>query len=216
MDLLKKIGKRILPQAVIYFYHSVRMSRKMGSFGPLLRTLPNVTRKVRLGGEAGWTIPKDALTNRSVCYCVGCGEDISFDLELVQKYSCTVFAFDPTPRAIAYVHQHASHLPNYRFSEVAIWSDQGMVRFFVPGDQLGVSHSIANLDGTSEYIEVPSKRLKIFAWWPECKTIRPMPSRTRFCTRSTITSLTLSWAAWPHQVNTSVLARTASVNPCSG
>ena len=43
-----------------------------------------------------------------------------------------------------------------------------------------------------------------------------MPSRTRAWTRSTIASSTSSWATWPHQVSTSVAARTASVRPCSG
>ena len=34
--------------------------------------------------------------------------------------------------------------------------------------------------------DVPISRLKIFEKWPECRTIRPMPSSTRAWTRSTI------------------------------
>ena len=37
---------------------------------------------------------------------------------------------------------------------------------------------------------VPIMRLKTFEKWPECRTIRPIPSRTRRCTRSTISSFT--------------------------
>ena len=35
---------------------------------------------------------------------------------------------------------------------------------------------------------------KIFEKWPECRTISPMPSQTRFCTRSTMASLDLAMA----------------------
>ncbi len=160
MQLLKKIGKKILPQWAIYFYHSLRFSRKLGITWPLLRSLGNWRRKVRLGGEAGWTIPRTLLNEASVCYCIGCGEDITFDLELIRTYGCTVYAFDPTPRAIAHVAAHTHGIPEYRFAEVAIWDKEDTVRFYVPGEEHGVSHSITNLDSTTEYIEVPTKRLR--------------------------------------------------------
>ena len=33
----------------------------------------------------GWYIPTSLLDSDSICYCVGCGEDISFDLGLIVK-----------------------------------------------------------------------------------------------------------------------------------
>lgn len=159
MMLIKTIGKALLPASVIHFYHSVRAARKLKIFGPLFLTLRNARQKVRLGGEAGWTIPRAALDSTSVCYCIGCGEDITFDLAVIQEYACPVFAFDPTPRAIAHVAKHASHVPQFTLAEFAIWDKDDTVRFYVPGEALGVSHSITNLDGTADYIEVPSRRL---------------------------------------------------------
>ena len=44
---------------------------------------------------------------------------------------------------------------------------------------------------------VPISLRKIFEKWPECSTISPMPSQTRFCTRSTMASLTLPWRSGP-------------------
>jgi FkbM family methyltransferase len=55
---------------------------------------------IRLGTEyGGWIIPSDILNENSVVYSAGAGEDISFDVELANKYFCRVYIFDPTPRA---------------------------------------------------------------------------------------------------------------------
>ena len=62
---------------------------------------------------------------------------------------------------------------------------------------------------------VPISRLKILEKCPECSTIRPIPSSTRFCTRATTSSLTSPCALCPHHVSTSVTASRASVRPCS-
>jgi FkbM family methyltransferase len=159
MRAAKDAAKKVLPDWSIYFYHSVRAALKVGVLGPLLSTLPNASSKVRLGGEAGWTIPRALFSETSICYCIGCGEDITFDLELIRNYRCNVFAFDPTPRAIAHVAKHAAGVANYRLSEFAIWEKNGTVRFYTPPDD-GVSHSITNLNGTSDFIEVPTRRLR--------------------------------------------------------
>lgn len=160
MKTIKKIGKSVLPRSWIYFYHSLRVANKLGIFLILFRTLPNAVRKIRLGGEAGWTIPKGVLNKESLCYCVGCGEDISFDLELIKYYACPIYAFDPTPRAIAYVKKHTANVKNYQLAEIGIWEKEGTVKFYIPDDPEQVSHSITNLEGTHRYIEVRTRRLK--------------------------------------------------------
>jgi len=160
MKRLKQSARRVLPKQLIYLFQSIRVSTKLGRVGVLLSTFPNAKSKIRLGGEAGWTIPRSTLSEKSICYCVGCGEDISFDLELLAKYGCTVFAFDPTPRSIAYVQKHTVDLPGYRFYDFGIWDREGMVRFYMPTDDIGVNASITNLHGTNEYIEVRTMRLK--------------------------------------------------------
>ena len=160
MKIIKKIAKAILPQSWIYFYHSLRMAKKLGMITALFRTLANANKKQRLGSEAGWTIPEGVLNKESLCYCVGCGEDITFDLELIRHYSCSVYAFDPTPRAIAHVRKHTANLGNYHLAEVGIWEKEGTVKFYIPDDPAQVSHSITNLEGTKRFIEVRTKRLK--------------------------------------------------------
>ncbi len=51
---------------------------------------------------ASCTVPANAICSNSVCYLVGAGEDISFDIALANSINCGVFIFDPTPRAIAH------------------------------------------------------------------------------------------------------------------
>jgi hypothetical protein len=55
---------------------------------------------LRFGTKYGeWYIP-DIFDSNSVCFCVGAGEDITFDILLQRHYDSKVHIFDPTPRAI--------------------------------------------------------------------------------------------------------------------
>jgi hypothetical protein len=43
---------------------------------------------VRLGSKyGGWIVPATLVRPDSVCYCVGVGEDISFDLALIERWA---------------------------------------------------------------------------------------------------------------------------------
>ncbi len=115
----------------------------------------------KLGGKGGaWSVPEQLLGPSSVVYCVGCGEDISFDLALMERIGCTVHAFDPTPRAIAYVDRVAGKNPKYQFQAVGLWSERKIMRFFAPREPQHVSHSLLNMQGTEEYFEAPVERLR--------------------------------------------------------
>jgi FkbM family methyltransferase len=158
---IKRALKRIIPSAVIDIVRSASVAKRLGLLLPWLITFRHAPRKAHLGSEyGGWTIPKDLLTAQSVCYCVGCGEDISFDLELIRRYSCAVYGFDPTPRSVEFVRRTTAGIPAYRFADVGIWDRDGTVKFFAPRDSHHVSHSITNLQGTDSYIEVPTRRLR--------------------------------------------------------
>ncbi|MFK8139169.1 MAG: FkbM family methyltransferase [Bdellovibrionales bacterium] len=43
------------------------------------------------------------LNSDSIIYSCGVGNDISFDLDLIQKKSCKIFAFDPTDSCVNYL-----------------------------------------------------------------------------------------------------------------
>ena len=110
---------------------------------------------IKLGTEyGGWYIPEDILNDKSICYCVGCGEDISFDIELINKYNSTVVGIDPTPRAIKYVTENTKDVSNYIFESVGLWDEKTTLKFYEPKNKEHVSHSFLNLQKTNEYIEV--------------------------------------------------------------
>lgn len=107
----------------------------------------------------GWVVPTDLLNNKSICYCAGCGEDISFDTRLIDEFGCDVYAFDPTPRAIKYVENVTNKNPNYHFYAFGLWDKADTLKFFAPKNSKHVSHSLLNLQKTQEHIFVKVKRL---------------------------------------------------------
>ena len=69
----------------------------------------------------GWVVPTRLLGSDSICYCVGCGEDITFDLGLISTFGCHVHGFDTTPRAIAYVREVVGEHSKYHFFDIGLW-----------------------------------------------------------------------------------------------
>jgi FkbM family methyltransferase len=120
---------------------------------------------IEMGGDKGvhnygaWVVPEGLLTARSTVYSFGVGEDISFDLELIQRYGCYVYAFDPTPNAARFVQQITPE-SHFIFSQIGLSNRDGTA-FFTDqkrGDtSLGVTNS-ANITGQSVY-ELPVNRL---------------------------------------------------------
>ena len=63
----------------------------------------------------GFKLPEEAreyINKESVVYCVGVGEDMSFDVSLSYETGCTVNMFDPTPRAIEHAKLIKSFMDN--------------------------------------------------------------------------------------------------------
>jgi hypothetical protein len=53
-------------------------------------------------GDGTWVVPANLIRKDAVCYCVGVGDDATFDMALADR-GARVFSFDPTPRAIRYM-----------------------------------------------------------------------------------------------------------------
>lgn len=97
----------------------------------------------RLGTRyGGWDIPLELLSENSICYCAGCGEDISFDISLIMQVGCHVFAFDPTPASINYVQKETRLVEKYHFVPVGLWCEDTKETFYSARRHKGVSRSI--------------------------------------------------------------------------
>ncbi len=116
----------------------------------------------RLGTDyGGWIVPLDLLSKTSVCYCVGVGEDASFDIALLQIKGCHVYGIDPTPRAITYAESVQREHPAYHVLPYGLWSEDTTLKFYSPVNKAHVSHSVlAGLRGQArDYVLVPCRSL---------------------------------------------------------
>jgi FkbM family methyltransferase len=112
----------------------------------------------KIGSDyGGWIVPTALVRETWRCYNGGVGEDVTFDLGLIERFGCDVFAFDPTPRAIAYAEPIAAREPRFHFLPVGLWSTETVMKFWAPRDPTHVSHSALNLQRTSEWFEAPCR-----------------------------------------------------------
>lgn len=139
----------------IYFY-----TLRLVSILLYCKTLPKTKYKLELLGDKGanWWIPQNVITKNWVVYSGGVGEDISFDTAILKKYNCTVFAFDPTPRAVSYIEKQK--IEKLNFYPIGLWKENKILKFFEPADKNNVSHSVVNLQKTASFFKAPCLTLK--------------------------------------------------------
>jgi FkbM family methyltransferase len=113
---------------------------------------------VFLGTEyGGYEILPELMSSEAVVYSVGLGEDISFDLGMIERFGCSVHGFDPTPRSLAWLEQQA--LPRgFRVHPFGLADFDGVARFAPPANPAYVSHSVLPGHG-GDRVELPVKRL---------------------------------------------------------
>jgi FkbM family methyltransferase len=100
---------------------------------------------VHLGTEyGGYGVVLERLAPGAVVYSFGLGEDISFDLALLERVDCRIFGFDPTPRSVAWVK--AQNPPAaLQVRELGIADYDGVASFAPPKNPEHISHTL--LDG---------------------------------------------------------------------
>lgn len=114
----------------------------------------------RHGSEyGGWWICPAGLEPDSVVYSLGIGEDITFDLSLIEAFGVTVHAFDPTPGSIDYLK--SQELPDrYRTYQIGLGGHDGPGKFFAPANPHHISHTLLGpSDSKVPAIEVEVRRL---------------------------------------------------------
>ncbi len=122
------------------------------------RMFPVVFRKgidvplVRLGsGYGGWWVPDD-LGPDSICYLAGVGTDITFDVAMIERFHCRIWALDPTPRSGEWVARQQLP-PEFTFLPKGLAASPSTLRFYAPENPNHVSHSVTNLQRTDDYFD---------------------------------------------------------------
>jgi FkbM family methyltransferase len=127
--------------ALVRIVHSVEVHLDWLRFARLV----DVEDRSGLVEIGGYAIPDDLVTPEWICYSGGVGEDLDFELGLVERYGCRVHAFDPTPRAVAYAETAVAPDGRLTFHPYGLWSSDEMRTFYGPEHPAYVSNSAVNL-----------------------------------------------------------------------
>ena len=123
---------------------------------------PDLKRRFRMLGTdyGGWPVIPELLPAAPLVYSFGTGEDISFDLAMIEGYGAQVHAFDPTPRAGAWIERQS--LPDaFHFHAIGIAARDGTAAFYPPAGDGHVSFSSAPAaDQAGTPVHAPVRRLE--------------------------------------------------------
>jgi FkbM family methyltransferase len=115
---------------------------------------------VELGSAyGGWKIPEGAVGERAICYCIGAGGDITFDLELIRRYGAIVRAVDPVQAYGAAAVEAAAGEPRFTFREAAVAVQDGPIRMQVHHEPVSHSLSAAGLYDTDRWMQVDGRTI---------------------------------------------------------
>jgi len=96
-----------------------------------LKTRIKINYKWYGNNYGGFNICPELLTGNSIVYSFGIGEDISFDINVIENHNCKVYGFDPTPKSIEWVKGY--YIPtNFIFFEYGISNKNEIVEFYLP------------------------------------------------------------------------------------
>jgi FkbM family methyltransferase len=106
---------------------------------------------------SGWAIPVNSVRADWVIYCLGAGNEVSFETELIRRTGCEVHSFDPTDASA----EHVNSLKNGRlhFHQYAIWNYDGMLPMYVAETPGSSTLSGANLPRTRVTVERPCRTI---------------------------------------------------------
>jgi FkbM family methyltransferase len=121
--------------------------------------VPHAVLGTEYGAHCVATRPLEERGPGALVYSFGLGEDVSFDLALIERFAAEVWGFDPTPRSIAWLR--AQVLPAaFHLVEQGIAARDGALRFYEPQNPAHISHSLVNHGRTSKsFVEVEVRRL---------------------------------------------------------
>jgi FkbM family methyltransferase len=139
------------------FYILLRI-RKILIKKDILNLCFNRYRFKRFGTDYGsWVIVPD-IDNKSIVYSIGIGNDLSFDIDLINNFNVPIFAYDPTPKCIEWLKNQK--LPSqFIFMPIGLASFDGEIKFNLPESPDYISASITVHNKNSDYFIAPVNRL---------------------------------------------------------
>ena len=98
-----------------------------------LTCAPLTVNTLTAGERSGvWTVCPDLLNRDSIIYSFGVGDNIAWDLAMIDGFGLTVHAFDPTPTSVKWLAEQG--LPsNFHFHPIGLAGHDGVMNFALPG-----------------------------------------------------------------------------------
>ncbi len=122
-----------------------------------MREVPGI---VHLGGSyGGWVMPGELIEPSWICYLVGAGGDVSFDLELISRYGVISRSFEAVEDYVVRAREQAGDEPRFSAHHAAIAAVDGPIRMQVTHDPGSLSVSAAHLYDSERFIELPGRSL---------------------------------------------------------
>ncbi|HMN97354.1 MAG TPA: FkbM family methyltransferase [Phycisphaerales bacterium] len=106
-----------------------------------------------------WPLPGGAIRSGDIVYSGGVGEDLLLERAVADRFEANVWAFDPTPRSIAYVERTGFVGPRRGFLPVGLWNADTTLRFHAPTDPGHVSHSVMSELGGATHFDAPCRSI---------------------------------------------------------
>lgn len=118
---------------------------------------------VGVGGDwDGWQLLPERLGPRPLVYSFGIGDDISFDLAVIEQYGAEVHGFDPTPEAMTWLKEQTVPA-GFHFHALGLSDRDGTIAMFPPRKPGRINYSHDRLEYVSERhvpIDLPVARLE--------------------------------------------------------
>lgn len=96
----------------------------------------------------GWPVIEKLMDSDCVVLSFGLGEDISFDLGVIDSFNCRVIGFDPTPKSVQWLAKQS--LPEqFEFINVGLAGETGTITFNAPENPEYASYSATHEFSTS-------------------------------------------------------------------
>jgi len=107
-----------------------------------------------------WWFDPASLPGDAIVYSLGIGQDVSFEVALVDRFGAAVYAFDPTPSTIDMLA--SEELPSgFHFHPWAITAEDGIIRFYPRARRDGSASkamytTVADAGVAEEAVDVPA------------------------------------------------------------
>jgi FkbM family methyltransferase len=113
---------------------------------------------VEFGSKYGsWGMDPTGISSSAIVASFGLGEDVTFESLLMDRYGCTVFGFDPTPRSIRYISENVSH-PRFKSFPYALADRDGVITFSKPPESAADQVSAS---AVAKYASTPDSQMEV-------------------------------------------------------